>query len=74
MKGFLSGVGQPIISMDHLAFIGLVGFGSALLGGKKLPAATFVAATLIGCPIITGVSVPFVEITIALSILLLQVS
>ena len=69
LKGFLSGVGHPIIGIDHLAFIGLVGLGSALLGAKKLPAATFVAATLIGYPIITGVSVPFVEITIALSIL-----
>lgn len=70
LHGFLSGVGHPIIGMDHLAFIVLVGLGSALLGGKKLPAATFVAATLIGClALINGVSLPFVEITISLSII-----
>jgi len=71
LHGFLSGVGHPIIGIDHLAFIVLVGLGSALLGGKKLPAVTFVAATLIGClALIAGVALPFVEITIALSIIL----
>ena len=32
---YLSGVGHPIIGLEHLAFIFLVGLGSGLLGGKK---------------------------------------
>ena len=72
MQGFLSGVGHPIIGLDHLAFIIAVGL-SAALAGRLLPLSlAFVAGTLAGCLIHLGsVTLPIAEVVIAASVLLL---
>ena len=47
--GFLSGIGHPVIGIDHLAFIIAVGIASAFLKDRYLMPAVFIAATVVGC-------------------------
>jgi urease accessory protein len=69
-QGFLSGLGHPIIGLDHLAFI--VGIGIAVgIGGLNLflPLA-FVGASALGVVAhVQSVSLPLVEPLVALSTL-----
>lgn len=70
--GLLSGLGHPIIGLDHLAFILVVAMlASVLPAGRRIAGAgAFVAATLAGTFLHLGaVGMPFAELAIAFSVL-----
>ena len=73
-EGLLSGIGHPIIGLDHLAFV--IGIGVAasfLVRGLAMPA-FFIGATLLGTAIhLMAFNLPIVEIVISASVLLLGV-
>jgi len=70
--GLLSGIGHPVIGIDHLAFVIAAGIAAALAGSRVLLAAVFIAATVAGCLITAagGVTLPMTEVAIAASVLL----
>ena len=71
-QGFASGVGHPVIGIDHLAFILAVGLAAALLGRVVVLPLVFIAATAIGCLLhLMSVGLPLAEIVIAGSVVLL---
>ncbi len=68
--GLLSGVGHPIIGLDHFAFIAGVGIASAFLPRGIIGILAFVAATIAGCALhLRGVTLPAAEIVVAGSVL-----
>lgn len=72
--GFSYGFLHPIGGLDHMLAMVAVGLFAASLGGRALWAvpATFVAVMAIGGALgIAGIAVPFVEIGIALSVVVL---
>jgi len=70
--GLLSGLGHPVIGVDHLAFIVAVGIAAAFAGNRLLSPLAFVAATVVGCLLqVGGIALPAAEIVIAASILIL---
>ena len=73
-EGFLSGIGHPVIGLDHLAFVvasGLIAAG--LVGGVAIPAA-FVLATLAGTGIhLLEIDLPIPELVISASVVLFGV-
>ena len=74
LHGLLSGIGHPLIGFDHLAFIVGVGLLAALRGLLFLPLG-FVVGTLLGTLLILGgVSLPYVEVMISLSVLLVGIA
>ena len=71
-EGLLSGVGHPIIGVDHLAFVVAVGIAAALVGSRFLSPLAFIVATIAGTVIhVMSVSLPAVELMIALSLVVL---
>lgn len=71
IQGFLSGLGHPIIGIDHLAFIVGVGLvlGLGLTRGFVAPLALIgaaVAGTVLNW---SGIAIPFIETIVALSVL-----
>ena len=70
--GLLSGIGHPVIGIDHLAFIIAAGVAAALAGPRVLLAAVYIAATIAGCLVTAagGVTLPMMEVAIAASVLL----
>lgn len=70
--GLLSGIGHPVIGPDHLAFVVGVGLLAAIAGyGLMLPA-LFVGAMAVGLVLhVAGVSVPFAELLLAASVVLI---
>ena len=74
-EGFLSGLGHPVIGIDHLVFVIAIGLVAALSKklGMVIPA-VFVLATAIGTAIhLQGINLPVVEIIISASVLLMGV-
>ncbi|MEM8830208.1 MAG: HupE/UreJ family protein [Cyanobacteria bacterium P01_G01_bin.19] len=72
LAGFLSGLGHPVIGIDHLVFTIAVGLLAALSKrlGIIIPAA-FVVATAIGTAIhLQSIDLPIVELIISASILM----
>jgi urease accessory protein len=70
VQGLLSGLGHPIIGIDHLAFIVAVGLVSGLVGSALLLPALFIAGTIGGCAWhVLGLGLPFSEILIAASLI-----
>lgn len=72
--GFAHGFAHPIGGLDHVLAMVAVGIFAATLGGRALWAvpATFVALMAVGGGLgMAGVDVPFVEIGIALSVVVL---
>jgi len=71
LHGLLSGLGHPLIGVDHLAFVIAVGIACALSGTRLLVPALFILATIGGCLLRTasGVTLPFGEFVIAASVL-----
>ncbi len=70
-QGLLSGLGHPIIGMDHLAFIVAVGLLCAFAGWRSpaLPLA-LVAATVLGAALQWGgFTLPHVELVVAASVI-----
>ncbi|NKB51440.1 MAG: hydrogenase [Rhizobiaceae bacterium] len=73
-EGLLSGVGHPIIGVDHLAFVVAVGIAAALAGSRFLSPLAFVIATIAGTAIhVMAINLPAVELMIAASLVVLGV-
>lgn len=70
IEGFLSGLGHPVIGLDHLAFVIAVGLlGATRAKGVLLPMA-FVIAALIGTGMhLADLSLPWAEFWISASVL-----
>lgn len=73
LQGFLSGLGHPVIGIDHFAFIVAVGVASAFLTTRYALPAIFVAATVVGCLLrgVAGLQLPLIEVAVAGSLLVL---
>lgn len=70
-EGLLSGLGHPVIGLDHFAFIAGVGIASAFLPGGIVAIVAFVAATVAGCALhLQSVTLPGAEILVAASVLI----
>ena len=68
-EGLLSGIGHPVIGVDHLAFVIAVGVAAALIGSRFLLPLAFVVATLAGTVVhLMAIDLPAVELMIALSV------
>ncbi len=71
-EGLLSGIGHPIIGLDHLAFVIGVGLLALVLGRRFTLPLAFIGATIAGVAIhLASISLPAVETVIALSVLLI---
>jgi len=69
MEGLLSGIGHPIIGVDHLAFVVAVGIAAMLIGSRYLLPLVFVLATIAGTVVhLMSIDLPAVEFVIALSV------
>ena len=72
MQGLLSGLGHPVIGLDHLAFIVGVGLLSLRFPGRAWLPVAFVAGTVLGTGVhLLAPTLPLVEVAIALSVVLL---
>jgi len=70
VSGLLSGLGHPVIGLDHLAFVVAVGVLAAAWPRALLPVAAFLAAALAGCLVhAAGADLPGAELAVALSVL-----
>lgn len=70
-EGLLSGLGHPLIGIDHLAFIVAVGLAVGVAGLHLAMPAVFVAASAIGVAIhVSGVNLPGAELVVAASVIL----
>lgn len=73
-QGFLSGLGHPIIGVDHLAFIVGVGLLAGLMRRKVLLPGIFVLGTLAGAWLhMMGLNLPWAEPAIILSVMLMAI-
>lgn len=71
INGLLSGLGHPIIGIDHLAFIIAMGLAVAFTPKRHLTPLAFVAATVAGCGLLlAGIALPLAEIVITASVVL----
>jgi len=73
-SGFMHGFSHPISGLDHILAMVMVGVFAFQLGGRAvwLVPATFVLVMAVGGGLgIAGVNVPFVEVGIALSVIVL---
>ena len=71
VEGFLSGLGHPVIGIDHLVFVIAIGLVAALAKGLGMVIPTvFVLATAIGTTIhLQSINLPVVETIISASVL-----
>ena len=68
-NGLLSGIGHPILGLDHLAFVIAVGIAAALLGSRFLLPLAFIGATVGGTLLhLAAIDLPLVETVIAASV------
>jgi urease accessory protein len=68
-QGLLSGLGHPVIGLDHLAFVLGVGALSHLMGRAVLLPLLFVAGTVAGCALhVERYDLPAAEIVVALTV------
>ena len=71
-QGFLSGLGHPVIGLDHFAFIVAMGLAAAFTAHKLLTPLAFIAATVVGCLLaFSGVAMPAQEFVVAGSVALI---
>ncbi|MBE9140815.1 HupE/UreJ family protein [Nodosilinea sp. LEGE 07088] len=70
-EGFLSGLGHPVIGLDHLAFVVAAGLLAAVIGrGLSIPI-SFVLASMAGTGLhLMGLNLPAPEFMISASVLL----
>src|SRR4051812_39726669 len=69
MEGLLSGLGHPVIGLDHLAFIVAMGVAAGAGGLSLAVPAVFIVASALGVAIhVRGVTLPVAEILVALSV------
>ena len=70
MDGFLSGLGHPVIGLDHFAAVVAVGFLAAGHASGAALVVGYVVAMMAGVAVhLTGASVPASEILVALSVI-----
>ena len=70
--GLLSGIGHPILGVDHLAFVLAMGFAAAFTARPLLSPLAFIVATAVGTLIhVNGVVLPLPELVISGSVVLL---
>ena len=68
-QGLLSGLGHPVIGLDHLAFVLGVGAMAHLMGRVVLLPLAFVTGTVVGCALhVRGYTLPAPELVIALTV------
>jgi urease accessory protein len=73
VQGFLSGIGHPVIGIDHLVFVIAIGLVAALRKklGMVIPVA-FVAATALGTVVhLQSIDLPVPELIISASVLVM---
>ena len=69
MEGLLSGIGHPVIGMDHLAFVVAMGIAAVMAGKRYLLPLFFIIATLVGTGLhLAAIDLPLVELVVALSV------
>ena len=74
-QGFLSGIGHPVIGIDHFVFVVAIGLLAALSKklGLVIPVA-FVAATALGMAIhLQSINLPLAELIISASVLMMGI-
>lgn len=70
--GLLSGIGHPVIGLDHLAFVIAVGVAATFTARPWLMPLAFVIATVAGTLVhLAAIGLPLVEVVVALSVLAL---
>lgn len=70
IEGLLSGLGHPIIGVDHLAFVIALGIAAAVIPGSMAIIAAFVALSAAGIIAhIAELDVPMIEPLVALTVL-----
>src|SRR5260370_15085319 len=70
MQGFLSGLGHPVIGLDHFAAVVGVGILAALLGRGVHPVFAFSAAMIFGVVLhLASANIPAAELLVGLSTL-----
>ena len=71
-QGLLSGLGHPVIGLDHAAFIVAAGFLLALISGGMWGVLALIVGTLFGAALhLTGFGLPGDEVGVALSVVLI---
>lgn len=69
-QGLLSGIGHPIIGLDHLAFIVAVGVAAYAIGSRFMLPLFFIVATILGTALhVMAIDLPAVELMVSLSVL-----
>jgi urease accessory protein len=72
MQGLLSGLGHPIIGLDHFAAIVGVGILAAVIGRGVRPVLAFSAALILGVVLhLASANIPAAEVLVGLSTLLI---
>ena len=72
VQGLLSGVGHPVIGLDHFAFVAAIGLAAAFMRNVWAPPLAAVIGMTAGCLLAVGlVALPMVEPVVAASVLLL---
>jgi urease accessory protein len=70
--GFLSGLAHPVIGLDHLAMVLLIGAYAGASRQGHTPILAFVGAALMGCLVHAGgLDLPYAETSIAVSLIAL---
>lgn len=70
--GLISGLAHPVIGLDHLAFVVLIGLAAALAGRDLTGPVAFISATLAGTALhLAGVTLPLAEMVIMASVVVL---
>jgi urease accessory protein len=71
VEGLLSGLGDPVIDIDHLAFLAAVGVVAGVAGLNLLLPVVFVAASALGVSLhLQGLDIPGAELMVATSVIL----
>jgi urease accessory protein len=70
MEGLLSGLGHPVIGIDHLAFLVAMGIAAGAAGLNLALPALFIAISAIGVALhVRGIALPGAEVVVAASVL-----
>lgn len=71
MEGLLSGLGHPVIGIDHLAFLIALGIATGAAGLNLALPALFIAVSALGVALhVRGIALPGAEVLVAASVLL----
>ncbi len=71
-QGLLSGLGHPVIGLDHAAFIVAAGFFLALINGGMWGVLALIGGSLLGATLhLTGSVLPADQVGVALSVILI---